>query len=60
MQYNGVKVFSVTRAKDREYLSEDVTRWLQDHPDSEIVDKVVVQSSDAEFHCVSIVLFYRS
>ena len=57
--YDGVKVFSVTKARDREHVGEDITRWLQDYPDYEIVDKVVRQSSDREFHCLSIILFYR-
>lgn len=60
MSFNGVKVFSVTRAKDRDYLSDDITRWLKDNPAIEIVDKEVVQSSDSEFHCLSVVLFYNT
>ena len=28
-------------------------------PDLEIVDRVVCQSSDNEFHCYSMVLFYK-
>lgn len=58
MQIDGVKVFSVTKAKDREYLGEDITRWRRDNPDIEIVDKVIVQSSDREFHCLSMVFFF--
>ena len=58
MQLNGVKVFSATMAKKREVLGEDVTAWLRSHPEVEVVDKVVSQSSDSEFHCISIVLFY--
>jgi len=56
--YNGVKVFTVTKAKDREYVGDDIGRWIADHPECKLVDKVVVQSSDREFHCLSIVLFY--
>jgi hypothetical protein len=55
----GVKVFSATKAKEREELGDTVTRWLRANPDLEIVDRVVSQSSDDEFHCLSIVLFYR-
>jgi hypothetical protein len=36
-----------------------VTRWLRSNADLEIVDRVVSQSSDNEFHCLTIVLFYR-
>ena len=59
MQFNGVKVFSVTKARDREYLSEDITRWLSENSDLTIVDKTVTQSSDNEFHCLTIIFFYR-
>jgi hypothetical protein len=59
MQFTGVKVFSATKAKEREELGETVTRWLRSN-DVEIVDRVVTQSSDDEFHCLSIILFFRS
>ena len=55
----GVKVFSATKARDREALGEQVTNWLRGNPDCEIVDKIVTQSSDSEFHCLSITLFYK-
>ncbi len=58
-QFTGVKVFSATKAKEREELGESITRWLRSNADLEIVDRVVSQSSDNEFHCLSIVLFYR-
>jgi hypothetical protein len=57
--FTGVKVFSATKAKDREELGETITRWLRANADLEVVDKVVSQSSDDEFHCLSIVFFYR-
>jgi hypothetical protein len=59
MFFNGVKVFSATKAKEREELGETITRWLRSNADLEIVDQVVTQSSDNEFHCLSIILFYR-
>jgi hypothetical protein len=59
MSFTGVKVFSATKAKEREELGETVTRWLRSNADLEIVDRVVTQSSDDEFHCLSIVLFFR-
>lgn len=59
MQFNGVKVFSATKAREREELGETVTRWLAEHPGVEIVDTQVRQSSDREFHCVTIILFYN-
>lgn len=58
--FTGVKVFSATKAKEREELSENVNRWIRSNADLEIVDKVVSQSSDNEFHCYSLVLFYKT
>jgi hypothetical protein len=58
-RFTGVKVFSATKAKEREELGDNVTRWLRSNADLEVVDRVVTQSSDNEFHCLTIVLFYR-
>ncbi len=60
MQFTGVKVFSATKAKEREELGETVTRWLRSNAGVEVVDRVVSQSSDDEFHCLTSVLFYRN
>jgi hypothetical protein len=57
-QFNGVKVFAATLARDRESLGERVAAWIAANPRSKIVDIVVTQSSDAEFHCVAITVFY--
>ena len=57
--FNGVKVFSATLARNREELGEKITGWLREHPGTEIQDMRVLQSSDREFHCISIVLFYQ-
>jgi hypothetical protein len=59
MGYNKVKIFSATKARDREVLGERVTEYLRDHPDEKILDKIVTQSSDNEFHCLAITLFLR-
>jgi hypothetical protein len=58
-QFTGIKVFSTTLARDREMMGETITKWLKENPNAEIVDKVVTQSSDKEFHCLTITLFYR-
>ena len=58
--FTGVKVFSTTLARDRETMGETITKWLRDNPGLEVVDRVVTQSSDKEFHCLTITLFYRS
>lgn len=57
--FSGVKVFSATLTRDREELGEQATRWLAEHPGVEMTDLRVVQSSDREFHCVSLIMFYR-
>ena len=57
--FTGVKVFSATKARDREELGENVSRWLRSNSDLEIVDKVICQSSDNEFHCFSMTFFYK-
>ena len=56
--FNGVKVFSATMAQDRDHLGEKITAWLAEHPGVRVVDKIVTQSSDEAFHCLSITLFY--
>src|ERR1700733_2669512 len=55
----GAKVFTATKAKDREELGEVLTRWIRDNPTARILDKIVTQSSDSEFHCLTITIFYE-
>ena len=57
--FSGMKIFSTTLARDREVMGDTITRWLHDNPQFEVVDKIVTQSSDKEFHCLTITLFYR-
>lgn len=57
--FTGVKVFSATKMREREELGDSITNWIKLRPDIEIVDYVVEQSSDSEFHCLSIVIFFR-
>lgn len=58
--YSGVKVFSATKARERESLGERITDWLDARAKQiEVVDTVVTQSSDREFHCLTITIFYR-
>jgi hypothetical protein len=58
VDYKGAKVFSATKAKEREELGTHITRWLKENPQVKIKDTVVKQSSDNEFHCLTIVVFY--
>lgn len=56
--FDSVKVFSATKFRDRASLGERITDWIGwSRP--QIVDKLVLQSSDSEFHCLSIVIFYN-
>lgn len=61
--FNGVQVFAATMFQQRQTLGEQVTAWLEKaratRPGFQIVDIVVRQSSDAEFHCCSIVIFFK-
>jgi hypothetical protein len=58
--YDSVKVFTATKAKEREALGEAVTAWLRKNEGAvEVVDTEVHQSSDQQFHCLTIVVFYR-
>jgi hypothetical protein len=51
-------VFSATKFRDRDALGERVTNWLQSNS-VEVVETVTTQSSDAEFHCLTITIFYK-
>lgn len=57
MEWTAVKVFSATLARDRSALGDVVTAWMLETKPT-IVDTVVRQSSDSEFHCLSILVFY--
>jgi hypothetical protein len=56
--FNAVKVFSATMLAQRQQLGEVVSDWLTRHPQIDIVDVRVSQSSDDRFHCLSIIVFY--
>jgi len=56
--FNGVHLFFATRFAERQVLGETVTAWLAAHSHLKIHDIAVMQSSDAAFHCVTVVVFY--
>lgn len=56
--FDGVKVFSATKARDRMELGEKATAWITKHKPN-IVDYTVRQSSDREFHCLTIIVFIK-
>ena len=60
MSYDAVKVFTATKAKEREALGEVMTAWLRRmEGEIEVIDTKVIQSSDQQFHCLTIVVFYK-
>ncbi|MBK6848922.1 MAG: hypothetical protein IPG96_15775 [Proteobacteria bacterium] len=59
MSFSGMKVFSATKARDRDELGGRVTTWLREHPECVVIDKTVTQSSDREFHCLTITVFFK-
>ena len=54
-----LKVFSATKARDREVLGEKVTEWLR-RERLVGIDVEVRSSSDAAFHCLSITVLAES
>ncbi len=56
-RYDTVKVFSATKAKERDALGDVVTNYLRANPQLTVVDKNVRLTSDKAFHCLTIVLF---
>lgn len=56
--YSAIKTFSETKARERQELGNKVTEWIREEK-PEIVDTQVRQSSDNEFHCLSITIFYN-
>lgn len=57
--FTGMKVFTTTLARDREVMGATITKWLAEHPELETVKHEVRQSSDQQFHCLSIIVYYR-
>lgn len=53
---NLIKVFSVTKARERQDLGERVTAWIEANPQVKIVNTVVAQTSDQSYHCLSMIL----
>jgi hypothetical protein len=58
LAFNGVKVFSATMFAQREQLGETITAWMAANPQLIATEFVVTQSSDSQFHCIAITVFY--
>jgi hypothetical protein len=59
VSFDGIKIFSATMMAAREQLGENVTAWIAENPQVMVTEFVVTQSSDSQFHCISICVFYR-
>lgn len=60
VKFDGLQVFSATMHHDRAVLGEKVTEWIASNRDRvDIVDIEVFQSSDSQFHCVTIIVYYK-
>jgi hypothetical protein len=60
LPFDSVKVFAATKFSDRAVLGEVMTDWIAQHPDYRITEIAVRQSSDSEFHCLTMIVFYRA
>jgi hypothetical protein len=59
VHFDGVHMFAATKARDREKMGETISAWMAKNRHLEIVDWYITQSSDNEFHCVTMTLFYK-
>ncbi|NQV13420.1 MAG: hypothetical protein HQ530_03900 [Parcubacteria group bacterium] len=55
----GVKIFTCTRHHEKEQEGDKITEWLRDNPDIQILEKMVLQSSDISHHCLTVAIFYH-
>jgi len=58
-QFDAMKVFSTTLQRDRDVMGERISQWLKDHPELTPVETQVTQTSDREYHCLTVTLFLR-
>ena len=49
VNFTGVKVFSATKAREREELGEHVTNWIRNNPAARIIDKIVTSLRTGSF-----------
>ncbi len=60
MDFDGMMIFSASKHGDRERMGENVTAWRLRNSTSVITDVRTMQSSDNEFHCVTVIIFYKN
>jgi hypothetical protein len=59
IQFSAVKVFSSTLARDRDVMGERISQWLREHPELTPVETEVTQTSDREYHCLTVTVFLQ-
>ena len=57
--YDGIKIFSATRAAEREKLGEKMEGWSRVNQHLDVVEARVLQSSDNAYHCLTIAVFWK-
>ena len=55
---DGVEIFTATKAREREGLGARATEWVRSNSHRKIKDVQVTQSSDDEFHCLTICILF--
>lgn len=60
MDFDGMEIFSGSKHTERKEMGASVTAWRRNNPDVSIVEVRTLQSSDSEFHCVTIIIFYKN
>ncbi len=58
--FDGVEIWSLTKPREREGLGGRVTSWIRKNKHLQVVDFQISQSSDNAYHCVTVVLFYKT
>lgn len=60
MDFDGMEIFSASKHEERSRLGQRVTEWRATNSTFVITDVRLTQSSDNEFHCVTIAIFYKT
>ena len=60
MDFDGMVMFSATKHTERKEMGTSVTDWRKANASATIVEVRTLQSSDNEFHCVTIIIFYKN
>lgn len=58
--FDYVKIFRASMKREQDTMDADINKWLLalSKAGGEVVDMIVKQSSDSEYHCITIVFTY--